>query len=305
MKYSLSVNQKSIIDSGFDIDLFDGILIDFMKSFLLSDDIQKKMLGNKVFGWFKYSHIVNELPLLKLKKDSVYRRIKKMIDIGLLEAHPDNQITGKSYFYLTKKVQKLYFDKGKEPDNINPTPPLDKSEPPTDCDTDNNNTNDSYIREFDIKGEFDNSPTQSLFDDIIIPLKTSKNKKEDKPPKQIKPKDEATIIFNEIKSYWKDEFHKGWTFEAMHGHTLKQLIGKIRRILTTETEKPDNSVIFGFFKVICQNLPEWYKEKDLNVLNSKFNELITEINNNQNGKQQQKSTGMGYDPSKSKYAPKR
>lgn len=86
-----------------------------------------------------------------------------------------------------------------------------------------------------------------------------------------------------IADYWLNEMHKGWTFGSQHGKELKEIIKKIRNLLTSPEQKPDDETIFGFFKVICQNLPEWYKQKDLGIINSKFNELITEIKKGQNG----------------------
>jgi hypothetical protein len=48
----------------------------------------------------------------------------------------------------------------------------------------------------------------------------------------------------------------------------------------------DVNTLFVYF---CTHLPEWYKDKDLPLLNSKFNEIITEIKNKKNGNNKTKS----------------
>lgn len=75
--------------------------------------------------------------------------------------------------------------------------------------------------------------------------------------------------------FWLKEFHVGWTFSGQHGKALKSIISKIKKVLIkNEATVPET------FKVICLNLPEWFKQKDLPIIDSKFNELITEIKNN-------------------------
>ncbi|HEY4323607.1 MAG TPA: helix-turn-helix domain-containing protein [Mucilaginibacter sp.] len=87
-----------------------------------------------------------------------------------------------------------------------------------------------------------------------------------------------------LVDFWLKEFHIGWTFTGQTGKSVKSLIGKIKKILSDAGRDFSDAEIFSFFKAMCQNLPDWYKEKDLPVLDSKFNEIITEIKNNKNGK---------------------
>lgn len=141
MKYTLNINQKIIIESGLKLDLQDACIIDFLYAFSLSPKIEKKLLDNKVYCWFKYSHITENLPLLNMKKDSVYRRIKDMTVLGLMEPHPDNQILGKSFFHLTDKLIGLYFKF--DPTDENPYPSVSKSVPPTDINPNNKNINNN------------------------------------------------------------------------------------------------------------------------------------------------------------------
>lgn len=76
--------------------------------------------------------------------------------------------------------------------------------------------------------------------------------------------------------FWLKEFKIGWTFSATHGKSLKALLGKLKKLIP----EPSTENILDAFKVFCHKLPDWYKDKDLQVLNSKFNEIVTQIKNN-------------------------
>lgn len=96
---------------------------------------------------------------------------------------------------------------------------------------------------------------------------------------QNRPKEKAVIetplmaIYKECVAYWLKEFHVGWQYGAIHGMALKSIINKIRK---AQPEAP-NATIVATFKKLCQSLPQWYRDKDLPVINSKWNEIITEI----------------------------
>lgn len=77
--------------------------------------------------------------------------------------------------------------------------------------------------------------------------------------------------------YWLKEFKIGWDFRAMHGQALKQIITKIKRRIKEHNKPVTEENIFNTFVFICQNLPEWYQDKDLPTINSKFNEITEQI----------------------------
>jgi hypothetical protein len=77
--------------------------------------------------------------------------------------------------------------------------------------------------------------------------------------------------------FWLKDLHIGWDFQAMHGKSMKQIIVKIKKRLK-EYDKPiTDESIYNTFVYICNNLPDWFKDKDLNTINSKFNEIIEQI----------------------------
>ena len=85
-------------------------------------------------------------------------------------------------------------------------------------------------------------------------------------------------------SVWLKDFKQGWTYTGMHGKSLKLILKKLESIATG-----DKKDVFAMFVYLCKNLPDWYKDKDLPILNSKFNEIVTEIKNKKNGNTENKS----------------
>jgi hypothetical protein len=94
--------------------------------------------------------------------------------------------------------------------------------------------------------------------------------------------DKEKQVYKDCVDYWLKEFHIGWDFGAMQGKSLKSIIVKIKKRLK-EYDKPiTDESIFNTFVFICKNLPEWYVDKDLNLINSKFNEITEAIKRPQN-----------------------
>jgi hypothetical protein len=91
-----------------------------------------------------------------------------------------------------------------------------------------------------------------------------------KEPKGEKPKD---VAYTECVEFWLKSFHIGWTFGAVQGKALKSILAKLREQSTDRTD----ATIVATFKKMCQSLPIWFTDKDLPVLNSKLNEIITQI----------------------------
>lgn len=82
--------------------------------------------------------------------------------------------------------------------------------------------------------------------------------------------------------YWLEGVHPDWTFGGQQGKALKSIIAKINKLLP-DTMSNSEAEIFETFKFICKNLPEWFVNKDLPVIDSKFNEIISDIKSKKNG----------------------
>lgn len=96
--------------------------------------------------------------------------------------------------------------------------------------------------------------------------------------------DKPQLTYKLCVDFWLKEFHIGWSFNATSGKSLKSIITKIEKILKDSGKEITPEIVLDFFKVVCLKLPDWFKDKDLQVLNSKFNEILTQIKNTHNGK---------------------
>lgn len=94
-------------------------------------------------------------------------------------------------------------------------------------------------------------------------------------------------LHQRLCAVWLNEIHIGWTFGAMQGKCITSIGEKIKKIQKAAGLSTDDPDVERIFRIMCQKLPEWYKDKDLQVINAKFNEIITEIKNQKNGNKQQ------------------
>jgi hypothetical protein len=109
MKSEIKINQEKIIQSNLNVDFIDVVIIDFVIDF--SAHASVKISNNGIdFYWFPYKKIIDELPLLRLKEDSIYRRMKRLCEIGLLIHFEGSKTIGRSFFSITKKGYGLKSD---------------------------------------------------------------------------------------------------------------------------------------------------------------------------------------------------
>jgi hypothetical protein len=93
--------------------------------------------------------------------------------------------------------------------------------------------------------------------------------------------------------YWLKTFHPGWNFSAVHGKAVKSIIVKIKDQLKKSEREISPESIQETFTIICQKLPDWFKDKDLQIIDAKFNEIIEQIKKQHNGKQSDRFTKAG------------
>lgn len=103
MKNVLNINQKAIKDYDIDIDIIDCALLDHMKYH--SCNFSKDSIIYEYERYYDFDHEImsKELPILRLKKDAIYRRLKKLCEKGFLKQHPKNQERSQSFYALTAK----------------------------------------------------------------------------------------------------------------------------------------------------------------------------------------------------------
>jgi len=78
--------------------------------------------------------------------------------------------------------------------------------------------------------------------------------------------------------FWLKEFHVGWSFGGVQGKKIKSILEKLQKVFPNASEQD----LVGAFKYFCLNLPDWFKDKELQVLDGKFNEIMEQIKNKTN-----------------------
>lgn len=97
MKYTiLGFNQAKLIELGLDID--DALILRYFVDFKDSGQMTKELFDSEMFYWINYDSIKRELPILDISKDRVYRKLKKLVDAGIL-LHKTKKDGGTFSFY--------------------------------------------------------------------------------------------------------------------------------------------------------------------------------------------------------------
>lgn len=112
MKYSITINQKAIVELGFQdkLDLIDIAIFDFITDFMLCEDCHKIHVGGSSYFWIRADFIIENLPLLGITTTrGINKRIDKLIDCGLLERCPDNQTLHQSFYRVGVNYKNYKF----------------------------------------------------------------------------------------------------------------------------------------------------------------------------------------------------
>jgi len=98
MEFSLTIRQKEFQDNFPTLDIKDAAIVDFLARFAHSKSMVKKIVEGKVYFWFDYGKIVTELPILRLNKESIRKRMRELIRLKIFDSHPENQGERKVFF---------------------------------------------------------------------------------------------------------------------------------------------------------------------------------------------------------------
>lgn len=129
MQYTININQKYIIDSNLDVDFSDSAIL--YVCILYAPFCNKIEYEGKTFYWFDHNKILEEIPLLRLKKDSVYRRMKKLCDLGLISQHPNNEKMGKSFYAINEEALGFISDSSSRKNTLGFSSKVSDSNPTT------------------------------------------------------------------------------------------------------------------------------------------------------------------------------
>jgi hypothetical protein len=132
MKYTLNVNQPKALELGV-TNLNQAIIFDMLTT--ASSWAKTITINHSTYFWVSRNAIIDELPLLRLKEDTVYRHLKSLDKLGLIEytksgAKDCVKISqkGQKYFEKELKNSSELFPKllGKNPESHSDSFPTDK-----------------------------------------------------------------------------------------------------------------------------------------------------------------------------------
>jgi hypothetical protein len=89
----------------------------------------------------------------------------------------------------------------------------------------------------------------------------------------------STLAYKLCVDFWLKDFHPDFTFKAIHGAKLKSIIKQLQTLMKLRGTSVTDESTADTFKTFCAKLPKFYQNKDLSILDSKFNEIIQEIKN--------------------------
>jgi hypothetical protein len=239
MKYNININQKAIIESGLPLQLEHAAILDFIVSISAFDKAIKLNEGAYTYYLLSSTFILEQLPLLRVGKDRVYRLLKQMQEMGLIEPNSNNQKLGGSYYRLTSKATQFEFSNTY----------VKNTEPPTVKTTDNN----SIIDNTNIKDATLEKVTAIIMTKAA-PLRTK--------AESLKPLDIEELIpmwwadRGELQDY-KDDNHIKNSFSLYLTHLIEEKQKK--QLAKKATPKAQKTVIQSEDEPSFQS-KEWFKK---------------------------------------------
>ena len=114
MKYSvLGFHQENLmIKFGNKIDLTDLFLLDYIWQAQAQQSMQHIFRDQVAYVWLQHSKVIEDLPILNIKEDMLGRRLKLLVEFGLLDskriANDKNRGT-KIYYAITPECESLRY----------------------------------------------------------------------------------------------------------------------------------------------------------------------------------------------------
>ena len=128
-------NGKEII---FKIDVIDLLILNVVSDYMNRKSIEKIIINDKIYFWISYKMIIEDLPILDIKKQALADRLDKLVYFNLLEKYISRNEQGtKTCFRIGDMYEILKYNRGsiKIQGGV-----IDEYEPKT-INTKNNSTN--------------------------------------------------------------------------------------------------------------------------------------------------------------------
>ena len=98
MKYTVSgFSQLAAVN--FNLDSVDLHMLRWIVDFIDSNRMRSMTLDGEKYYWVSYQGLIDDLPILYLKKDAIYKRLKRMCELGILKKK--TVFSGGKFSYFT------------------------------------------------------------------------------------------------------------------------------------------------------------------------------------------------------------
>lgn len=98
--------QDKLIELGLDND--DALILRYFIDFRDTESMRAEVIEGETYYWIKYEAVIEAIPIIKLKKkDSLYRKLKNMVSIGVLKHKTIKSNGTYSYFGIGKRYYEL------------------------------------------------------------------------------------------------------------------------------------------------------------------------------------------------------
>lgn len=152
MKFTvMGFSQKKLIH--FKMDLVDAMILRYFIDFKDSGDMTMIIHDKEPYYWLQYDSLTKNIPIINIKdKDALRKRLKKMVDTGILKHFTFKKGGNFSYYAVGKNYKNLIkevADEKPEPSGSKTgTLPVEKQEPSgSEAGTNNSSIKDSSIKD--------------------------------------------------------------------------------------------------------------------------------------------------------------
>lgn len=276
MQYTININQRSVIENGWNLSFDDMAVFDFMSHFILEGALSKHVIQGKDYFWISFSKIREELPMLSGNSDSSIRRhISNLVRVGLIEKC-DDEISIKnriSLYRLGKSFPKYWHSVN--PSKNNDTPPNlegypSKNERVTPPNLEgNHNTNISDYQYQNI------SPNGGLSASALVLQEEKKEKT------KTMSKKEPTIVTqgrNIFEAYFEKKTGEKYYWKAADGAQMKRLLNQLKFSRENRGLTISDKDLIDALQVFLDKITDNWMLANLSVPNisSKYNELVAQ-----------------------------
>jgi len=107
MKYTIfGFSQQGLLD--LDFGLKEAAILRFIVDFKATGEMKSKSFNGNEYFWLLHDYIINEIPILKVKKQALVLILKKMVTSGLIEKKLEKTKSGTYTYY--RIVRNVYID---------------------------------------------------------------------------------------------------------------------------------------------------------------------------------------------------